>query len=717
MNIPQTLAQELGIRLEQVEATLKLMEEGDSVPFIARYRKEITGSLDDVTLRNLSERLEYLKGLEDRRKSILESIQEQGKLTPELQASIEMATKLSDLENLYRPYKKKRKTRASIAKDAGLEPLAKELLAQAVSEEQFWNDAGKYLNPEKGIATKEDAVQGAKDILAEMMADVPHFYDDARAYIEKSGRLESKETKDDVEKKYASYAAFSCPVRQVKNYQTLALNRGENDKGLSVSFSYDRMALINAIARSYLAPHSPLEKEIREVSEDSYKRLIAPTVENDIRSDLFLKAEDASIILFKDNLKQLLMTAPLKGKRVLGFDPAFVNGCKFATVDASGKLLHVDVIYPTISGHERLEESKRILLSYLRNDKIDYIALGNGTASRESEAFIGETLKEAGLSIPVVIVNEAGASVYSASELGSEEFPQLPVEKRSAISLARRLQDPLSELVKIDPMAMGVGQYQHDLDEKKLANALHGVVEDAVNEVGVYLNSASYSLLQYVSGIGASLAKGIEDYRNANGPFHSRKELHNVPKLGPKAFEQCAGFLRIADGYSLDNTSVHPESYPIALALLKEEGLTLEDLGKTNTSAKLASITDIPALAVKLGVGKETLQDIISELQKPGRDPREEAHSAVLSSVAKDIKDLKPGMILMGTVRNIVDFGAFVDIGVHQDGLIHISELSDTRVASPLEVVHLNEIVKVKVLSVDIDRKRIGLSLKQAPKE
>lgn len=717
MNIPQTLAQELGIRLEQVEATLKLMEEGDSVPFIARYRKEITGSLDDVTLRNLSERLEYLKGLEDRRKSILESIQEQGKLTPELQASIEMATKLSDLENLYRPYKKKRKTRASIAKDAGLEPLAKELLAQAVSEEQFWNDAGKYLNPEKGIATKEDAVQGAKDILAEMMADVPHFYDDARAYIEKSGRLESKETKDDVEKKYASYAAFSCPVRQVKNYQTLALNRGENDKGLSVSFSYDRMTLINAIARSYLVPHSPLENEIREVSEDSYKRLIAPTVENDIRSDLFLKAEDASIILFKDNLKQLLMTAPLKGKRVLGFDPAFVNGCKFATVDASGKLLHVDVIYPTISGHERLEESKRILLSYLRNDKIDYIALGNGTASRESEAFIDQTLKEAGLSIPVVIVNEAGASVYSASELGSEEFPQLPVEKRSAISLARRLQDPLSELVKIDPMAMGVGQYQHDLDEKKLANALHGVVEDAVNEVGVYLNSASYSLLQYVSGIGASLAKGIEDYRNANGPFKSRKELHNVPKLGPKAFEQCAGFLRIADGYPLDNTSVHPESYPIALALLKEEGLTLEDLGKTNTSAKLASINDIPALATKLGVGKETLQDIISELQKPGRDPREEAHSAVLSSVAKDIKDLKPGMILMGTVRNIVDFGAFVDIGVHQDGLIHISELSDTRVASPLEVVHLNEIVKVKVLSVDIDRKRIGLSLKQAPKE
>jgi uncharacterized protein len=717
MNIPQTLAQELGIRLEQVEATLKLMEEGDSVPFIARYRKEVTGSLDDVTLRNLSERLEYLKGLEERRKSILESISEQGKLTPELQASIEMATKLSDLENLYRPYKKKRKTKASIAKEAGLEPLEKELLEQNVSEERFVEDASHYINPEKNVLTKEDAIQGAEDILAETMADVSHFYDDARSYIEKSGRLESKETKDDVEKKYASYAAFSCPVKQVRNYQTLALNRGENEKGLSVSFAYDRMTLINAITRTYLKPHSPLEKEIRDVSEDAYKRLIAPTVENDIRSDLFLKAEDASIILFKDNLKQLLLTAPLKGKRVLGFDPAFVNGCKFATVDASGKLLHVDVIYPTVSGKERLEESKRILLSYLRNDKIDYIALGNGTASRESEAFIDETLKEAGLSLPVVIVNEAGASVYSASEKGTEEFPELPVEKRSAISLARRLQDPLSELVKIDPMAMGVGQYQHDLDEKKLSNALHGVVEDAVNEVGVYLNSASYSLLQYVSGIGPSLAKGIEDYRNANGPFKSRKELHNVPKLGPKAFEQCAGFLRIADGYPLDNTSVHPESYPIALSLLKEEGLALEDLGKANTSAKLASIGDIATLAMALGVGKETLQDIISELQKPGRDPREEAHSAVLSSAAKDIKDLKPGMILSGTVRNIVDFGAFVDIGVHQDGLIHISELSETRVASPLEVVHLNQIVKVKVLSVDLERKRIGLSLKQAPQD
>jgi uncharacterized protein len=716
MNIPATLAQELGIRLEQVEATLKLLKEGDSVPFIARYRKEVTGSLDDVALRNLSERLTYLEGLEERRKSILESIAEQGKLTPELQSQIEACLKLSELENLYRPYKKKRKTRGSMAKEAGLGPLSEELLAQKVSESQFRADAGKYLNPEKGITSADEAIQGAEDIVAEMMADVPHFYDEAKAYIEKSGRLESKETKDDIEKKYASYAAFSCPLRQVKNYQTLALNRGENEKGLSVSFAYDKMTLINGIARAYLQPHSSLEAEIRVTAEDAYKRLIAPTVENDIRGELFLKAEDAAIILFKDNLKQLLLGAPLKGKRVLGFDPAFVNGCKLATVDASGKLLHVDVIYPTVGGSARQEESARILLSYLKNDRIDYIALGNGTASRESEAFIHETLDKAGLSIPVVIVNEAGASVYSASALGSEEFPDLHVEKRSAISLARRLQDPLSELVKIDPEAMGVGQYQHDLDEKKLSSALTGVVEDSVNEVGVYLNSASYSLLKYVSGIGPSLAKAIEEYRNANGPFKSRKDLHNVPKLGPKAFEQCAGFLRIEGGYPLDNTAVHPESYPATLLLLKEVGLSLSDLGSEKATAALTSIKDLQGLSTKLGLGVETLKDIISELLKPGRDPREEAHSAALSNQVKDIKDLQVGMILNGTIRNIVDFGAFVDIGVHQDGLIHISELSDERVASPLEVVHLNEIVQVKVLSIDLARKRIGLSLKQAKK-
>jgi protein Tex len=716
MDIISTLAQELGIQQSQVAATLKLLDEGDSVPFIARYRKEVTGSLDDVTLRNLSERLDYLKGLEERRSAILASIQEQGKLTDELKGQIEQANKLSELENLYRPYKKKRKTRASIAKEAGLTPLYQELADQSVSEEQWTKDAIRFVNPEKGIPSALEAMQGAKDIFSEVMADVSHFYDDAKAYIEKGGRLESKETKDDVEKKYASYAAFSCPVRQVKNYQTLALNRGEKEKGLSVSFAYDKMTMINLIARAYLKPHSPVEKEIREVAEDAYKRLIAPTVENDIRGELSLKAEDASIILFKDNLKQLLLGAPLKGKRILGFDPAFVNGCKLATVDESGKLLHVDVIYPTVGGAARQEESKRVLLRYLKQDNIDYIALGNGTASRESEAFINETLAEAGLKLPLVIVNEAGASVYSASPLGTEEFPELPVEKRSAISLARRLQDPLSELVKIDPEAMGVGQYQHDMDQKKLTNALNGVVEDSVNEVGVNLNSASFSLLKYVSGIGASLAKGIVDYRNENGPFKTRKDLHKVPKLGPKAFEQCAGFLRISGGYPLDNTAVHPESYSAALSLLTNLGLTLEDLGTPKASTALSSIKDLQGLSAKIGVGEATLKDIVSELLKPGRDPREEAHSATLDNQVKDLKDLRPGMILNGTVRNIVDFGVFVDIGVHQDGLVHISELSDERVSSPLEVVRLNDIIQVKVLTVDLERKRIGLSLKQAKK-
>jgi uncharacterized protein len=717
MDIALTLAQELGIKQEQVAATLKLIDEGDTIPFIARYRKEVTGSLDDAVLRTFSERLEYLKGLEERRSAILASIEEQGKLTPELKEEIDKCLKLSELENLYRPYKKKRKTKASIAKEAGLGPLADYLLKQEGTESELLHFALSFVNPEKNVNSAEDALQGAEDILAELFADVPSYYDEARAYIEKTGRLSSKETKDDVEKKYASYAAFSCPVKMIKNYQVLALNRGEKEKGLGVSFDYDRFTIINSIVRHYLQPRSPFEKELRLVAEDSYKRLIGPSVENEIRSDLFLKAEDASIILFKDNLRQLLLAAPLKGKRVLGFDPAFVNGCKMATVDENGRLLHVDVVYPTVGGASRVEESKRAVVSLLVSDRIDCIALGNGTASRESEAFLKATLEEASLKTPIVVVNEAGASVYSASELGSEEFPELTVEKRSAISLARRLQDPLSELVKIDPYSMGIGQYQHDLDEKKLSNALEGVVEDAVNEVGVYLNSASYSLLKYVSGIGPSLAKAIVSYRDEHGPFKKRADLREVPKLGPKAYEQCAGFLRIAGGYPLDNTAVHPESYKAAIALLASAGLALTDLGTPKADAALALISSKPGLAASLNLGEATLQDIIKELRQPGRDPREETKSAVLSLEARDIKDLKPGMILNGTVRNIVDFGCFVDIGVHQDGLVHISELADNRVASPLEVVHLGQIVKVKVLAVDLERKRISLSIKQAKEE
>lgn len=717
MNIILTLAQELGIRQEQVEATLKLLDEGDSIPFIARYRKEITGSLDDVTLRSFAERLESLKNLEERRKSILESIQEQGKLTPELQSQIEAAVKLSELENLYRPYKKKRKTRGSMAKEAGLGPLAEMILAQTITEEALARAANAYVNVEKGYPDEADALQGAKDIVAEQFSDVPAFYDFAKSYIYKSGRLESKETKDDLEKRYANYAAFACPVKLIKNYQVLALNRGEKDKGLSVSFAYDHFTVVNQIVRAYLLPHSPLEKTLREIALDAYNRLIGPSVENEIRGELFLKAEDGAIVLFQDNLRQLLLAAPLKGKRVLGFDPAFVNGCKLASVDEQGKMLHIAVIYPTVGGAMKIEESKRVLLEILKADRIDYIALGNGTASRESEAFIRRLLEENSLSTHLVIVNEAGASVYSASPLGSEEYPDLSVEKRSAISLARRLQDPLAELVKIDPMSIGVGQYQHDMDEKKLKRALDGVVEDSVNEVGVYLNSASPSLLAYVSGIGPTLAKGIVEYRNSHGEFHTRNDLREVPKLGPKAFEQCAGFLRINGAYPLDNTSVHPESYPAALSLLQELDLSLSDLGHSKAEAALSSLKELGPLSLKLGVGKETLTDIVAELLKPGRDPREEAQSATLDNQVKDLKDLKPGMILNGTIRNIVDFGAFVDIGVHQDGLVHISELADHPVRSPLEVVRINDIVKVKVLSVDLERKRIGLSIKQAKEE
>jgi uncharacterized protein len=714
MEIAQTLADELGLRLEQVQATLSLLKEGNTVPFIARYRKEVTGSLDDVTLRKLTERLDYLNSLEERRQSILSSIQEQGKLTPDLQAQIGAASKLTELENLYRPYKKKRKTKGSMAIDAGLQPLADFLLKQQGNEAELHELAQKSINPEKGIANVEDALQGAKDILAEKFADVASFYEEATAYINKTGRLESKETKEDVEKRYASYAAFACPVKNIKNYQVLALNRGENEKGLSVHFAYDEITMANVIARAYLLPHSPFETEIREISLDAYHRLIAPSVENSIRSELFAKAEDAAIILFKDNLKQLLLTAPLKGKRILGFDPAFVNGCKFACVDEHGTLLEVGVVYPTIGGPAKQEESKRILLTSLKKNRIDYIALGNGTASRESEAFLTQMLQEAALPIKIVIVNEAGASVYSASPLGSEEFPDLPVEKRSAISLARRLQDPLSELVKIDPYSLGIGQYQHDLDQKKLASALSGVVEDAVNEVGVYVNSASYSLLQYVSGIGPSLAKAIEDYRHENGAFKSRSDLKKVPHLGPKAYQQCAGFLRISGSYPLDNTAVHPESYPAALSLLKEIGIKVEELGTPKAEIALDSLSLTPQFAAKLSLGEATLADIVKELKQPGRDPRNEAASAALDNQVKDMKDLKVGMILNGTIRNIVDFGAFCDIGVHQDGLIHISELSNDRISSPLDVVKINQIVRVKVIAIDLARKRIGLSLKQA---
>lgn len=712
MDIAKKLSEELGIQETQVNSVLTLLDEGNTIPFIARYRKEMTGSLDDSLLRNLFERLQYLKSLEERRKTILSSIEEQGKLTDDLKKDIEGCEKLSDLENLYRPYKKKKKTRASIAKEAGLSPLADYILKQEGTESSLREYSLHFVNPDKGINNSEDALAGAGDIIAEMISDVASYYKMAKDYIYKTGRLEGKETKNDVEGTFATYKNFSSPLRAVKNYQVLALNRGEQEKKLQVSFAYDHFTIVNAIGRDYLKRPSPFEERLKATFLDAYKRLIGPAVETEIRTELFTKAEDAAIVIFKMNLRQLLMASPLKGKRIMGFDPAFINGCKLAAIDESGKLLDVGVIYPTIGGSAKIEESKRVLLGLIKKDKVDLIALGNGTASRESESFLKKTFEEQGLNIPIVIVNEAGASVYSASALAEKEFPSLTVEKRSAASLARRLLDPLSELVKIDPCAIGVGQYQHDMDKKKLSLALGGVVENSVNEVGVYLNVASPSLLSYVSGIGPTLAEGIVSYRDKNGPFKERKDLRLVPKLGPKAYTQCAGFLRIDGGYPLDNTGVHPESYKAALGLLKELGLSLNDLGSEKCRDTLLSAIPFPALSEKLGVGVETLKDIAIELAKPGRDPRDEAKQAELSYEVTDIKDLKPGMTLSGTVRNVMDFGAFVDIGVHQDGLVHISEMSSSFIKSPFEVVHIGDIVKVRVLSVDLPRKRIGLSMK-----
>lgn len=718
MDIKTELALELGIKEEQVSSVIAMLDEGDTIPFIARYRKEKTGSLDEVVLRNLFERLTYLRGLEERKKTIIEAINAEGKMTDELAKQIEEAHKLIELEAIYRPFKKKKKTRASLAKDAGLSPLAQYLAEQKGDEDSFLSYARTFKNPEKGIDTVEKAIAGAEDILAEQVSDHLPYGESAKAYIYKSGRLCSKQTKNDVEGTYKTYASFVSPIRNIKGYQVLALNRGEKEKKLSVSFEYDYFTIVNAIYRERVVSSSPLAKYLKEAYLDGYKRLLEPSIFSDIRGELTEKAEDEAIVIFKKNLRQLLLESPLKGKNVLGFDPAFINGCKLASLDSHGKLLDIAVIYPTIGGEGKIEESKRLLLGIIKKDKVDVIALGNGTASRESEAFLKKTLADNNLDIPIDIVSEAGASVYSASPLALEEFPSLSVEKRSAISLGRRLIDPLSELVKIDPCAIGVGQYQHDMDSKKLSLALTGVVEDCVNEVGVYLNEASASLLSYVSGIGPSLAKGILSYREANGPFSKREDLLKVPHLGAKAYKECAGFLRIAGGYPLDNTAVHPESYKPTLALLKELGLSLTDIGTPKAETALNGITSLSPYSLSLGVGEETLKDIVDELRKPGRDPRDKVKQAILNSQVTDIKNLKVGMVLSGTIRNVMDFGAFVDIGVHQDGLVHISELADHFVSSPFEVVSIGDIVKVKVISLDLPRHRIGLSMKQvAPEE
>lgn len=799
MDIIQKIKEELQVEKWQVEAAVKLIDEGNTIPFISRYRKEVTGSLNDEQLRNLDERLTYLRSLEDKKEQVLKSIEEQGKLTDELKEKILAAQTLVVVEDLYRPYRPKRKTRASIAKEKGLEPLAEYILRQEATEPVL-NEAAKYVSEEKEVKTPEEALQGAQDIIAEMISDDA----DHRLYIRnitvEEGIVTGTAKDEKAQSVYEMYYNFEEPVKKIAGHRVLALNRGEAEKVLTVKVNAPEERILRYLEKKLITKENEYTTPvICAAVEDSYDRLIAPAIEREIRNDLTEKAEDGAINVFGKNLEQLLLQPPIAGKVVLGWDPAFRTGCKLAVVDATGKVLDTKVIFPT-APQNKVEESKAELKKLIKKYNVDLISVGNGTASRESEQVIVELLKELDRPVQYVIVNEAGASVYSASKLATEEFPNFDVGQRSAASIARRLQDPLAELVKIDPKSIGVGQYQHDMNQKKLSDALSGVVEDSVNKVGVDLNTASASLLEYVSGINKTIAKNIVDYRENNGRFVNRKQLLKVPKLGPKAYEQCAGFLRIPDGKNpLDATSVHPESYEAAERLMEKLGLTMEDIkeaqkqaaakkasgrssaaqadeqkngngtvntpkkreeqkGKavrvhnTNTamgkalaaamggvtfdnSAQTSAKQTAPVaknavndakdmsglekriknkklLAEELGIGEITLTDILKELEKPGRDPRDDMPKPILRSDVLDMKDLKPGMILKGTVRNVIDFGVFVDIGVHQDGLVHISQITDRYIKHPLEAVSVGDIVDVQVLTVDMAKKRIGLTMK-----
>ena len=798
MDIIQKIKEELQVEKWQVEAAVKLIDEGNTIPFISRYRKEATGSLNDEQLRNLDERLTYLRSLEDKKEQVLKSIEEQGKLTDELKEKILAAQTLVVVEDLYRPYRPKRKTRASIAKEKGLEPLAEYLLRQDASEPVL-AEAAKYVSEEKEVKTPEEALQGAQDIIAEMISDDA----DHRLYIRnitvEEGIVTSTAKDEKAQSVYEMYYNFEEPVKKIAGHRVLALNRGEAEKVLTVKVNAPEERILRYLEKKLITKENEYTTPVLcAAAEDSYDRLIAPAIEREIRNDLTEKAEDGAINVFGKNLEQLLLQPPVAGKVVLGWDPAFRTGCKLAVVDATGKVLDTKVIFPT-APQNKVEESKAELKRLIKKYNVDLISVGNGTASRESEQVIVELLKELDRPVQYVIVNEAGASVYSASKLATEEFPNFDVGQRSAASIARRLQDPLAELVKIDPKSIGVGQYQHDMNQKKLSDALNGVVEDSVNKVGVDLNTASASLLEYVSGINKTIAKNIVDYRENNGRFVSRKQLLKVPKLGPKAYEQCAGFLRILDGRNpLDATSVHPESYEAAEQLMEKLGLTMEDIkeaqkqaaakkasgksaaqtsgqkngngagnaakkqetqkGKTvrvhntntamgkalaaamggvtfDNSAETSAKKTAPAaqnasndakdisglekriknkklLAEELGIGEITLTDILKELEKPGRDPRDDMPKPILRSDVLDMKDLKPGMILKGTVRNVIDFGVFVDIGVHQDGLVHISQITDRYIKHPLEAVSVGDVVDVQVLTVDAAKKRIGLTMK-----
>ena len=712
MDIIKKLAEELNIGRHQAEAAVKLIDEGNTIPFIARYRKEATGSLDDEVLRNLDERLKYLRNLEERKNQVIASIAEQEKLTPELERSIRDAQTLVAVEDLYRPYKPKRRTRAMIAKEKGLEPLA-DLISMQMVKEPLLQAAAAYISQEKGVETAEDAIQGAKDILAERISDNAEYRTYIRNATMNKGVVQSSAKDEKAQSVYEMYYNYEEPVKKCAGHRILALNRGENEKILTVKIAAPEDQILMYLEKQTIVRDNPHTTPVlKEAAADSYQRLIGPSIEREIRSGLTERAEEGAIKVFGKNLEQLLMQPPIVGRVVLGWDPAFRTGCKLAVVDGTGKVLDTVVIYPT-APQNKVAESKKILKDFIKKYNISLISVGNGTASRESEQIIVDLLKEIKEPVQYVIVNEAGASVYSASKLATEEFPNFDVGQRSAASIARRLQDPLSELVKIDPKSIGVGQYQHDMNQKHLGAALEGVVEDCVNKVGVDLNTASASLLEYVSGINKALAKNIVAYREENGAFKNRKQLLKVAKLGPKAFEQCAGFMRITGGENpLDGTSVHPESYEAARKLLTRLGYDLSELGQGGIKGIGKKIVDYRKMASELEVGEITLRDIAGELEKPTRDPRDEMPKPILRSDILEMKDLKPGMVLKGTVRNVIDFGAFVDIGVHQDGLVHISQLTDKYIKHPLEAVSVGDIVEVKIISVDLAKKRIALTMK-----
>ena len=710
MNINHVIAEELNVKEWQVDAAVKLIDEGNTIPFIARYRKPVTGELNDEQLRDLDERLRYLRNLEEKKQTVIASIEEQEKMTPELMKKIEEAKTIVAVDDIYRPYRPKRKTRATEAKAKGLEPLANIFILQ-MSSKTPEEEAKVYVNEEKGVDTVEFAIKGAQDIIAEMVSDNAEFRNAIRNTVMKHGEIVSKAKNEEEKTPYENYYDYLESVSKIPGHRILAINRGEKEKVLNVKIEMPDENIIKVLEKAIITRQSNFTNVLKEAIEDGYTRLIKPAIEREVRNTLTEKAEDGAITVFGQNLKQLLMQPPITGRCVLGWDPAFRTGCKLAVVDETGKVLYTTVIFPT-APQNKVEESKKIVLDIINKYNVSLISLGNGTASRESEAVIVDIIKECKSKVEYIIVNEAGASVYSASKLATEEFPNFDVGQRSATSMARRLQDPLAELVKIEPKAIGVGQYQHDMNQKKLSETLGNVVEDCVNNVGVDLNTASAPLLEYVSGINKTLAKNIVEYREANGQFASRKELLKVSKLGPKAFEQCAGFLRIREGKEpLDYTSVHPESYASAKKLLKKYGFTTKDI--VSGDVKLSKeVKDLKNVAEEIGTDEITLKDMIAEIEKPGRDPRDEMPKPVLKSDVLDFDDLKEGMELKGTVRNVIDFGAFVDIGVHQDGLVHISEMSDKFIKHPLDVVSVGDVVKVRVLSVDKERKRIQLSMK-----